>query len=130
MATFGILVLLVLILGATAIYFYLAGQRDLILTPSILFVVISVAATIPPLFPGTDSALRSNDGFPVLLAATALLGFVVTYIAVSGTARRQQRWRDDRAAPSSTTCRYLYGGIALLVIVLVSIAIWRFRGLP
>lgn len=130
MVSVGLAVLLAAILLAIAGTFHALGRRDLVLIPAAIFVIIDVAATLPPLLPTADSELVREDGFAVLLAATALLAFSFAYFLCGGTSAQQRRWRDERAAPSMAACRSLNAGIILLTAVLVAIAVWRFGGLP
>ena len=83
-------------LAGSIVLLVVTGRRDRVLSPVIFFVGTEVAAVWPPLIPGSRSAVIGNDGGPLVLAATAMLTFVVAYVLMGGARANQARWRGFR----------------------------------
>ena len=115
-------------LAGSIVLLVVTGRRDRVLSPVIFFVGTEVAAVWPPLMPGSRSAVIGNDGGPLVLAATAMLTFVVAYVLMGGARANQARWRGFR--PDERQLSNLSRGLVLLVLILVSVSVYRFGSVP
>lgn len=125
-----VIVALIGVIGTVLVVAGTAGRRERLITPLVLFVTIEILAVWPALVPGVIAGGVIRSYVPLLTAAIGVAAFVVAYTLSGGGQVSVKRWRDRGAQPTESVVRQAGVGLAVWVVILIGIGVYRFGGVP